>query len=177
MAPPAAHTAPSALAPSNARRSPTPTDTLPAAATPLGCADGDTADCDSLTSSISLRSSAVISYEFCRWCFSPPRSSSTGNNSTAPPPHFPALRPPSPLAPMRARPTPSPLVSDSHQPPLLPQSKFISFFNSLIKSAWFSNTSLSLRFSASNRFRSADFNGRLLRNDARTPTSNCRFHL
>src|SRR5206468_3790550 len=68
------------------------------------------------------------------------------------------------------------LLLTRHQPSALPQSKFISFFNSLIKSAWFSTTSLSFRFSASKRLRSAVFNGRLLRNDARTPTSNCRFH-
>ena len=80
------------------------------------------------------------------------------------------------LTPMRS-PTPSPLFLNRHQPPPLLQSKFISFFNSLITSAWFSTTSLSFRFSASNRLRSTGFNGRLFLNDARTPTSNCRFHL
>ena len=68
------------------------------------------------------------------------------------------------------------LLLGFHQPSPPHQSKFIYFFNSLIRSAWLSNASLSLRFSASSRFISADFNGRLLRNDARTPTSNCRFH-
>src|ERR1043165_3191761 len=64
-----------------------------------------------------------------------------------------------------------------HQPPPNPQSKFISFFNSAIKSAWFSKASLSLRFSASSRFSSPDFIGRPFLNDARTPTCSCRFHL
>src|SRR5438876_5033942 len=39
------------------------------------------------------------------------------------------------------------LFLNRHQPPILSQSKFISFFNSLIISAWLSTTSLSLRFS------------------------------
>src|SRR5438034_1309968 len=95
------------------------------------------------------------------------------------PPHQispPYLAHRSPLPPMGFDQSQHRLLLTRHQPPALSQSKFISFFNSLIKSAWFSTTSLSFRFSASKRLRSAVFNGRLLRNDARTPTSNCRFH-
>ena len=64
-----------------------------------------------------------------------------------------------------------------HQTPALPQSEFISFFSSLITNAWLRTTSLSLRFSASKRLRSTGFNGRLLRNDARTPTASLPFPL
>src|SRR2546426_11399270 len=134
---------------------------------------------DSLTASIIWRSSTVNSYELGRSSFVlflslallPPVVTRSRH------PHSPQyLAHRSPLPPMGFDQSQHRLLLTRHQPPALSQSKFISFFNSLIKSAWFSTTSLSFRFSASKRLRSAVFNGRLLRNDARTPTSNCRFH-
>src|SRR5439155_26206158 len=105
---PAAHTAPLAPALLNARKSPMPINTLPAAATSPECADGGTRDgtpCR-LQSSGAPRPSTHMN-----WVarpFSLPRPSSTGSNSIAPPPQSPIPRSPLALPPVGIRLIPAP---------------------------------------------------------------------